>query len=416
MKYTYLFIFLLYASFVIGQKDAVFPTTERQTIYSQHLGEERSYQVYLPPSYYYSDKGNYPVIYLIDGDYNFYYQTAIIESLATVSEKIPEVIVVGISDRGNAGYRLNCTTPSANNEKGNSPIFRKFIAEELKPAITKQYRVSTYDILIGHSLGGLFATDYLLAEPTAFDNYIAIDPSYWWDDYVIINRADSLLKKRATLGSRFYVSLADTKQMGVRRFVGVLDKYFPLETDWHFKHYKNENHGSVGLVTVRDALLLIFKDYALTREQFYELESAEKITQYYKDLSAKYATAFPIPPNFLGNILHYYLRKEKTTDLATLEKEIKTHFPNSLNEFYVQFANSYLEKDDLDKAANIFQKSIEQDPLAFKAYDGLSKVYLKKNQLDQAKMYSEKAIEIAKKVRVKQWLLNELQSQLLIID
>ena len=188
MKYTSLFLFLFCTFLVIGQEDAaVFPTTERNTIYSQHLGEDRSYQIYLPPSYYYSDKGTYPVIYLVDGDYNFYYQTGIIESLATVSEKIPEVIVVGIADKGNAGYRLNCTMPSVANEKGNSPTFRKFIEEELKPVITEKYRASTYDILIGHSLGGLFVTDYLLENPSAFDSYIAIDPSYWWDDYAIIN-------------------------------------------------------------------------------------------------------------------------------------------------------------------------------------------------------------------------------------
>lgn len=413
MKYTSLFIFLFCAFLVIGQEDAaVFPTTERNTIYSQHLGEDRSYQIYLPPSYYFSDKGTYPIIYLVDGDYNFYYQTGIIESLATVSEKIPEVIVVGISDKGNAGYRLNCTMPSATHEKGNSPTFRKFIEEELKPAITKKYRVSTYEILIGHSLGGLFVTDYLLEQPTAFDDYIAIDPSYWWDDYAIITRGDSLLQQRETLGGNLYVSLADTKQMGVRQFVGVLDKYFPLETDWDFKYYKNENHGSVGLVTVRDALLLIFKDWALSREQFYALESAEKVTQYYKDLSAKFSTQFPIPPNFLANILHFYLRKEKTEDLRVLEQEIKTHFPSSLNEFYVQLAKNHLDKGDLDKAEELLKQSIQQDPLAFKAYDALSKLYLKKEQLEKAKEYSGKAIELAKIVRVKQWLLNELESQL----
>jgi len=112
MKYTLHFFIIFFTNFLFGQTSSnVFPTTERNTIYSQHLEEDRSYQIYLPPSYYYSDKGTYPVIYLIDGDYNFYYQTAIIESLATVGEKIPEVIVVGISDKGNAGYRLNCTAP-----------------------------------------------------------------------------------------------------------------------------------------------------------------------------------------------------------------------------------------------------------------------------------------------------------------
>ena len=64
---------------LFGQNDLnTIQIGSRHQITSEYLDEEREFQVYLPPTYYFNDKNDYPVIYLLDGDYNFHYVTSLL--------------------------------------------------------------------------------------------------------------------------------------------------------------------------------------------------------------------------------------------------------------------------------------------------------------------------------------------------
>ncbi len=409
-KYIFLLI-LLTTNLSFGQNaESALITGDRHSITSKHLGEERTFQVYLPPSYFFSKSSNFPVVYLIDGDYNFHYDTGLIESLSEVANRIPEMIVIGISDKGNTKYKKNCTLASASSKEGNARNFMAFIEKELKPHIQKNYRTSTYDIIIGHSIGGLFVTNYFLENPKAFDNYIAIDPSYWWDDFEVISRADSLFKDRKELESNLFVSLAATKGMGVQQFVGVLDKYYPNQQKWTYLHYPDESHGSVGLITISDALQAIFKGWEISRKKFYSFKTAQDVIDNYKKFTTDYSTSFSIPSYSLGNIVYFYFRRELAEDLKILESGINQHFPSSSSDFYTQLALNHFEKGALDKAEEMYKKGIQSNPLSFKSYEGLSKLYLEQKEFEKATANINKCLKIAQQVKVRQWLLNELRS------
>ena len=410
MKFLNTFFLLFLSLSTNGQTDNYFSNTVRGSLESEVLGMTKSYQVFLPESYHYADEGTYPVVYIIDGDYNFYYQTGIIESLANISEKMPEVIVVGISDNGNEAYRKDCTLKTKGNPNGNAGNYINYIEKELKPEIRKKFKTSSYEILIGHSLGGLFATDVLIQYPSFFSAYIAIDPSYWWDDYKIVSRADSLFAKNKDLTSKFFVTLADTKQMGVHQFVGVLEKYFPDSKQWTFKHYEEENHGSVGLLSVRDGMLKIFDGWELNREKFYQLKTVAEVMQYYKAQSTLYHAKLRLPPNQLANIIYYYFRNDKMEELKVLEKEIATNFPSSLDDYYGRLGGYLVEKEKYEEAMKMLEESISANPNAFKSHDALSKLHYAKKDFVKAKRSAEAAVQIAKKLRARQWQINELVS------
>ncbi|GAA4279297.1 hypothetical protein GCM10022259_40220 [Aquimarina mytili] len=384
--------------------------TKRDSIDSKVLGITKSYQVFLPESYNYTSTTTYPVVYLIDGDYNFYYQTGIIESLSNIAEKIPELIVVGISDNGNEEYKKNCTPKTNKNPDGNSENFIKYIEEELKPKIEKQYKVSPFQILVGHSLGGLFATHVFLDNPTLFSAYIVIDPSYWWSDYEIITKANNLLKNSKEINSHFFVTVASTKQMGVFGFVDVLDKYYPNTKYWDFKRYENENHGSVGLVSVRDGLLKIFENFQLSKEQFYQLETANQVIDHFKKQSKKYNTEVRIPPMQLSKIIYYYFRKDKFDELKILEEGIATNFSSSTDDYYAALAKYLIQVEKLKEAQVLLEKSITSNPNAFKSYEALSKLYFIKKEYEKAMQLGRQSVQIAKQLKVRQWQINELVS------
>ncbi len=416
MKYFLLFFLLLANISIQGQSENYLVNTERGSFYSEVLQMEKSYQVFLPESYNYSNASAYPVIYIMDGDYNFHYLTGVIEMLSNISEKIPEVIVVGISDNGNAGYRKDCTMKTEQNPEGNTTTFIEYLDKELKPKIKKEYRVSSYEILIGHSLGGLFATNVMLEKPELFDAYIAIDPSYWWEDQLIISTADSLFKDKEDLSANLFLTLASTKQMGVHEFVGVLEKRFPVSKKWKFKYYEEETHGSVGMISVKEGLEEIFQNWELKRAKFYELETAAKIVGHYENLSDQYQGITRIPPLSFSNIIYYFFRQEQTEELAIIEAAVKNKFPASQDDYYSKLASYLMETEKYEEAEALLKKSIQANPNAYKSYDGLSKLYFAKEMKDQAKVNARKAVDIAKKLKARQWQINELVSNLMKVS
>lgn len=411
MKYIQAFILICFFNYTSSQiQDNYTKIGERLSIQSQALNEERFYQIYLPPSYHMSPNTEFPVLYIIDGDYNFHYDSGLVEFLSRTAYKIPEMIVVGISDKGSTQYRINCA-PNTEKGSGNANNYMQFINNELKAHIKKTYRASEYDIIVGHSMGGLFTTNYWLEKPSDFDVYIAIDPSLWWNDYAMTTKADKMLQGIENKGSQLFISLANTKGMGVQQFVGVLDKYFPNEERWNYKHYVNENHGSLHMMAISDALTTLFKDWDISRETFYGFKSPNDIVEHYKNFKINFETEFLLPSYTLGNMMYYYFRQDKFDDLKILEEGIKTHFPNSLEEFNIQLAKNYLSKKEFDKAEKLFSDCLTKNPNAFNAYDGLSKIYHQKNDIDKALKMSEIAIDLAAKQNVRQYLINELQSQ-----
>ena len=65
-------------------------------------------------------------------------------------------------------------------------------------------------LLIGHSFGGLFAIHALIERPDSFDAYIAISPSLWWADGVVVDRAELLFASGGELGRKtLFMSLAN---------------------------------------------------------------------------------------------------------------------------------------------------------------------------------------------------------------
>ncbi len=162
---------------------------------SQVLGERRTLNILLPPSYAESEK-TYPVIYLLDGatDEDYHHVAGLVDFLTTY-QLMPESILVGIAneDRGR-----DFTHPSTNAEDkkalptgGGSAAFMDFLGSELQPYIQNHYRAGKRRMVIGQSLGGLLATEVLLTRNRLFDTYIIVSPSLWWGEGALLEKASA---------------------------------------------------------------------------------------------------------------------------------------------------------------------------------------------------------------------------------
>lgn len=395
------FLLLIISTSLLSQNISI---GERHSLTSKFLNEERSYQIYFPPSYFSHTKATFPVLYILDGDYNFHYDSGLVEFLSNAAFTIPEMIVVGISDKGGEQQMRN------SDPKKNADAFINFIHSELKPHINKTYRTSTLNILAGHSKFGILATHYWMTKPNDFNIFLAIDPSYWFNDYEIVKRLESDLKNGFSPTSKLIIAQATQNVMGIEDLVKVLNTNLPNSNNWNLNQYLNDNHGSLHLKAITDALNNAFKGWEVNRDTFYSFKNANDVVNHYKKLKDKYKTEFILPWYTMSNVVEFYTRKNQIDNLKLLEEGIRTHFPNSLEDFYIFSANNDIENNKIDTAKNLFESCLATNLNSYKALEGLAKIELFKKNTQQAKTYILKAIETAKRNNIRQFYINELQA------
>jgi len=231
---------------------------ESHTFFSQSLGEERTINVYLPPSYSDASK-KFPVLYVIDGglDQDFMHVLGT-SHLGAISARSQEMIVVGIATKNR---QKELTPPTGDPEllekypqAGSSLYFRNFLRDEVKPFVARSFRINGTDAVIGESLAGLFIVETYLREPTLFGGYGAVSPSLWWDDKRLAREARKLLKgRKAEKSPPIYINLANEggeMESGVDEFV---DAIKPLK-NWCFAHFPRLTHDTIYNLTEASAL------------------------------------------------------------------------------------------------------------------------------------------------------------------
>ena len=375
------------------EKDPAIKIGEKFTLHSNVLNEERPYWVYLPESY--NSKAQspeaYPVLYLLDGDALFHTATGVVEFMSrNGNDQIPELIVVAIPNT-NRNRDLtpthSLTTQIGKESKslassGGGDAFLRFLQEELVPRIDASYRTLPYRILVGHSLGGLLALHALLTAPATFQGILAIDPSLWWDNQIVVKKEKEFLATAKGLHNGVFISVANTPQIGtfnnpklneetVRTFARL------LELNSHgvrskLKYFEAEDHGSVPLLSLYDGLLFIFDGYRPVWASF--LDPPSNVTSHFKSVSERIGVEL-LPPeqlvNSMGYSLLYELREvDKAIGLFKLNVSL---YPKSFNA-YNSLAESYLVKGDRALAVTNYETSLQLNPENQKAKDQLQKL------------------------------------------
>lgn len=159
------------------------PRTELQRLTSSIDGQEYVLYVSLPAAYSDASK-TFPVLYLLDAQWDFPMVVGLVESLSD-DGFVPPLIIVGITWGGakpDYGYlRFKDLTPVNSAripQSGNGPSFLRFIKNELVPFVDSRYRTTkTERALMGNSLGGLFALYALFTEPGLFNRYVVSSPT-----------------------------------------------------------------------------------------------------------------------------------------------------------------------------------------------------------------------------------------------
>jgi predicted alpha/beta superfamily hydrolase len=177
---------------------------------SQYLEHTRDVIVNLPPGYEASDR-RYPVIYMHDGQNLFNPSTAFggvewgvhrTARRAIERGEIEPMIIVGVYNTGQ--YRIDEYTPTVDSKQkrgGKADLYGRFIVEDLKNFVDRQYRTMAGPEntgMGGSSLGGLVTLYLGLKYPQVFSRLMVMSPSVWWDQGLILRLVRGLRAKPST--------------------------------------------------------------------------------------------------------------------------------------------------------------------------------------------------------------------------
>jgi predicted alpha/beta superfamily hydrolase len=194
---------------------------------SSLLGETRRINVYNAPSAKAADTVPLPVLYMPDGglEEDFLHIAGLLQ-ISIASGTMRPFMLVGIE---NTQRRRDLTGPSDDPEDrkiapviGGAETFRRFIRNELMPAIKTRYRTTKETAIVGESLAGLFAMETFFVAPEMFDTYIAVDPSLWWNRESLLPKGAAQLRTGRHAGKTLFV--AASGEPGMPQLAGRLKR------------------------------------------------------------------------------------------------------------------------------------------------------------------------------------------------
>lgn len=183
---------------------------------STQTGKQHSLIISVPDSAEKNPTVRYPVVYLLDAQWDFPLVYATVGKLH-FDKLLPEMVLVGLSYGGNSpdygALRSDDYLPTrakgrdGNERGGGAPRFLSWLETDVFPLIEREYRGDPNQrILAGISHGGHFTLYALFEKPELFAGYIAANPSVGWNERELFRREKAFRAAHPKLERRLWLS------------------------------------------------------------------------------------------------------------------------------------------------------------------------------------------------------------------
>ena len=348
------------------------PAPQRLVVHSNVLNEDREIWVRMPATAQ-GKKESYAVVYMTDAGPNINEIGSSIDFLADAGF-MPPLIVVAIANTD----RVRDLTPTHADIKhsdgtvetfptsGGADKFLDFIQTELVPEIEKRYTTHPYRIVVGHSLGGLFAIHALINRSELFNACIATSPSLWWDNFRTVRQAQDFFAKQKEFKKTLFFALGNEggdMTEGFEQLQKILSANRPAGFVVKSGRYNEEAHTSTELLGHYSGLRTIFAGWPMPRDEKTgaRIGGLEGVEQHYRELSDRFGFK------------------------VSAERDI-----NGLG-------YSLLGGKKIDEALAVFERNVELYPQSANTYDSLADAFEAAGKPDLARENVEKAVEVATK-------------------
>jgi len=331
------------------------------------------------------------VLYLLDGDGHFHSVTGLLQIMGAGINGtfvLPEMIVVAIpnTDRTRDLTPTTVTRDAQGNPQpflrtsGGNPNFFSFLTRELIPHIESRYRTAPYRVLVGHSFGGITAINALYTIPTAFNAYVAIDPSLWYDNQVLLKQARERLSRPGLEGRALFVGQANTINPddstanvhfgSIVQFNSVASTYNRSGLRYAYQYYPSDDHGSVPLIAEYDALRFIFAGYkvdigrAMRRPQY--------LVEHFEGVSKMLGYSVAPPEPMVDLLGRQQMGRDTAAALALYELNVR-NYPSSARA-HESLGEALAARGDTARAVSVLERALALRPESARARSALQKI------------------------------------------
>ena len=376
-KILFIFIFCFGMSFILWSQEK-FVVGEKHKIHSSILNEEREYWIYLPDDYENLNlqETRYPVVYVLDGEFYFFSAVAAQKALAKdMYSYMPKMIVAGVVNT-NRSRDLTPTKSAVmhagkliHKDSGEANRFHEFLTKELRTEIDSNYRTDGYNLLLGHSFGGLFALYAFINHTFDFQAYITHDPSLWWDDKVVFSQLKLNWKSKDFKGVNLYVSMAgyDNSKPDKLEHSVTIEKFCKemvsqpannLRVSWGY--FENEDHGTIFLPATYAAFKFLYKNICLPVKEV--PDNPELIEEHYKQVSEDLGHKVIPDQQILDNICNYSISTGNIEGArAIAEINLKYHPESPLA--HLNMAKVSEKEENFERALQYYQLAVKFNPV-----------------------------------------------------
>lgn len=355
MKPLFLFIMCCFLNTIcIAQEDnSQINIGINHTIKSSILNQDRTIQIYTPNGY--SDsKQEYPVLYILDGQWYFLSGVAIQKALRTPGA-IPEMIVVGI----NNSNPLRRTLFGDENEK-----FTNFLINEVIQYIDSNYRTNQERVIFGWEAAAYYISELILEQSEFFNGAIITDGGYASEDLVnkFSSKKDVYLFMANSRKDIYYIGSTEA-------FQTILKKSNPKNLIWKYDLFNDEVHETLAHLAIYKGLKYYYHNYDSpvfeSIQQYIDLGGMDYLTTYFKDRAKRFGGDGDIDDGTKNGLIwlawnrnnfeYFNIFMNEFKDVLTTDRYASAYWQNRFGQFY-------LKHRDYQNAIKYFNEGLTKFP------------------------------------------------------
>jgi predicted alpha/beta superfamily hydrolase len=244
------------------------PGSEIRQLHSTETGRDYDLYIRLPEDYDQYPKVKYPVLYLLDAQWDFKLLDSIYGSLHYDGD-VPQMVIVGITYSGNEPdyetLRAMDYTPVHQADligSGDAPKFLAFMKDRLIPFIEENYHVRPLErYLMGSSFGGTFTLYTLFSEPDLFAGFVAASPATPYGDDFAFEQEETYYQAHKDLPVRLFICVGEKEALllPVQRYIDQLESHVYTDLQQQTRIIADEGHSSSKIEGYTRGLQFLFQ-------------------------------------------------------------------------------------------------------------------------------------------------------------
>ena len=304
------------------------------TIKSSILNQDRTIQIYTPDGYSDSEQ-EYPVLYILDGQWYFLSGVAIQKALRTPGA-IPEMIIVGI----NNSNPLRRTLFGNENKK-----FTDFLINEVIHFIDSNYRTNKERVIFGWEAAAYYISELILEKSEVFNGAIITDGGYASEDSVkeFNSKKDIYLFMANSKKDIYYISSTEA-------FHEILKENNPTNLIWKYELFNDEVHETLAHLAMYKGLKYYYHNYdSLVFEsiqQFIDLGGMGYLATYFKERAKRFGGDDHIDESTKNGLIwlawdrnnfeYFNIFMTEFKDVLTTRRYASAYWQNRFGQFYLK--------------------------------------------------------------------------------